>query len=73
MARITKKERLKIQSVKNKVTVRIEDMARDGGFYGRGLSGEGYDGGYRDAITDLMLYLTSGASGGKNQHLWDDE
>lgn len=27
------------------------------GFYRRGLSGEGYNGGYRDALIDVMLLL----------------
>ena len=35
-----------------------EDCKSDGSFFGGGLSGEGYAGGYRQAISDVGLALS---------------
>lgn len=34
-----------------------EINSHDGGFFSRGLASEGYAGGYRDALYDVMLAL----------------
>ena len=35
----------------------ISGSARDGGMYAKGLSSEGYNGGYRDALFDVIAAL----------------
>lgn len=35
----------------------VEGLAASGGKYARGLAGEGYTGGYRDALRDVLLVL----------------
>ena len=44
-----------------KATIKVQDRIRaislDGGLYARGLASEGYLGGYRDALNDVMLVL----------------
>ena len=37
--------------------VDAEISGNSNGFYGRGLAGEGYAGGYRDALMDVLLLL----------------
>lgn len=38
----------------------ISGNAEQGGIYARGLSAEGYHGGYRDALDDVLLLLGGG-------------
>ena len=38
----------------------IHNTAAAGGLYARGLSSEGYNGGYRDALNDVLLALNGG-------------
>jgi hypothetical protein len=51
----------KLYKVYDNVSKEIADFSRnkDGqdGFYARGLASEGYNGGYRDAISDVLLAL----------------
>lgn len=51
-----------------------KDIAAATGFYGRGLASEGYSGGYRDALNDVELALTTGHGNGSSRY-WprDDE
>lgn len=47
----------------------INNLARDGGRYASGTAAEGYMGGYRDALNDVLLVL----NGVKPQRLvWHD-
>lgn len=46
----------KINKALEKVGVEIAGNAK-GGFYAAGLSSEGYAGGYRDALYDIILAL----------------
>ena len=47
----------KLRRVEANVNKSIAASARSGGMYAAGLAGEGYAGGYRDAISDVMLAL----------------
>jgi hypothetical protein len=47
----------KLQTVADNVQAIISARTRDGGLYARGLAGEGYAGGYRDALHDVILFL----------------
>jgi hypothetical protein len=52
-----------LKQVRSKVQAEISGFANEypegtrSGLYSRGLASEGYDGGYRDAIDDVMLFL----------------
>lgn len=46
-----------IYKVRKSVDQEIEAFARSGGLYARGLASEGYKGGYRDALDDVLLAL----------------
>ena len=55
-----------------KVTQKIQDeMSSDNSFYARGLSSEGYAGGYRDALYDIQLILNDVIPDGRNW--WRDD
>lgn len=47
----------RIDEARKCVDADIRARARSGGFYGAALSGEGYDGGYCDALDDVMQLL----------------
>jgi len=51
-----------IKEVSNRVSEQIAAFAASGrngpsGHYARGLASEGYNGGYRDALSDVLLFL----------------
>ena len=46
-----------IEKARELVEKEIRARAAQGGMYARGLSSEGYAGGYRDALDDVMLLL----------------
>lgn len=54
-----------------KVRQEISAHAQRGGLYAGGLAGEGYNGGYRDALNDVMLLL-NGVTPDRNGW-WDNE
>jgi len=47
----------KLQEAIRRADEEIRDHARQGGMYARGLSPEGYSGGYYDALCDVQLLL----------------
>lgn len=49
----------KIRAARTAVLAEIAANANRGGLYARGLAGEGYAGGYSDALDDVMLLLVS--------------
>lgn len=67
---ITKKEIAKIHKVIGRVSAVISGDAQ-GGMYARGLAAEGYNGGYRDALNDVLLFMNSGCL--PNRNGWWDE
>jgi hypothetical protein len=50
---------LRIKRALTEVRSEIRDVTRngDGGLYARGLSSEGYSGGYAQALSDVLLVL----------------
>ena len=54
------------------VNRRIAAFASQGGLYARGLSGEGYNGGYRDALSDVLLVI-NGCVPNRNQDWLTEE
>jgi len=46
-----------LNEVQHKVSKEISGHAARGGLYAGALAGEGYAGGYRDALSDVMLFL----------------
>jgi len=48
-----------IKHARDKVSIQIRNDRRSGGKYARGLASEGYNGGYRDALNDVLLLLES--------------
>ena len=48
--------KITIRKVQERVEKLISGDANRGGIYARGLAGEGYKGGYRDAIEDVLLF-----------------
>ena len=61
-----------IDKVANRVQKDISAFANQGGKYARGLAGESYNGGYRDALHDVMLLLND-VTPNRNYRWWDDE
>lgn len=60
----------KIQRVYKKVDGEIRAFARRGNMYAAGLAGEGYNGGYADALQDVLLALNGVRP---NRRGWWDE
>src|SRR5690348_7744447 len=50
-----RKPKLTLRRVQRRVEIEI--AANSQGKYGRGLASEGYAGGYRDALEDVMLFM----------------
>lgn len=46
-----------IEAALKKVNAEISGIASHGGIYARGMASEGYAGGYRDALDDILLLL----------------
>lgn len=46
-----------LKKVRKRVSAHIKANAERGGIYARGMAGEGYHGGYCDAIDDIGLAL----------------
>jgi hypothetical protein len=46
-----------VNAARKWVDKEISDSASVGGMYARGMAAEGYAGGYRDALDDVMLAL----------------
>jgi hypothetical protein len=62
----------RIQAAQEKVTKDIQaDHDRSGSKYAC-LAGEGFNGGYRAALNDVMLLITSGVAPSTN-HWWEKE
>lgn len=59
----------KLRQVAKAVDAEIAGHAADGGLYARGLAGEGYAGGYREAISDVILALNGVKPG---RRFWRD-
>jgi len=47
----------KLDRVREKVSREIEGFAKRGGLYAGAMAAEGYNGGYRDALDDVVLAL----------------
>ena len=70
---MTKKQTVrKLSEVAEKVQEDISKSIRSGDLYSRGLSGEGHNGGYRDALYDAVLYINSGCLPNRNRW-WEKE
>lgn len=54
------------------VNAEISGIASSGGKYGRAMSGEGYSGGYRDALNDVILLL-NGVTPDRRNYWWFTE
>lgn len=67
---MTKREMKVIESVKAKVSCEIADFASHGGLFAGPLASEGYAGGYRDALEDVLIFLDAGVRPGR-RHYWD--
>jgi len=68
-----KKTMALLQKVQAEVDKEISSCAQGvsgGGIYARGLASEGYAGGYKDAISDVMLAL-NGVWPNSRYHFWD--
>lgn len=57
-----------IKIVRQNLSKEISDLAY-GGKYAAGLASEGYSGGYRDALDDVMLLLNGVTP--NRRHYWD--
>lgn len=59
-----------IRKVAKRITLSIRSSVVPGNKYSGGLASEGYQGGYRDALNDVLLFL-----GGTRPHgeFWKDE
>ena len=60
----------KVARARKRLQKQIEIDSHHGGIYAKGLAGEGYKGGYRDALDDVILLL-NGATPYRNE--WWDE
>lgn len=60
----------KLNKVLDKVNKQIASSINRDNIYSRGLASEGYNGGYRDALSDVLLAL-NGAQ--PNRQRWWDE
>jgi hypothetical protein len=49
-----------LQKISNKVNNKIALSTDQSSLYSRGLAGEGYLGGYRQAISDVILLINAG-------------
>jgi hypothetical protein len=47
----------KLAAAQKRVNVEISNNASGGNMFARGLASEGYAGGYRDALSDVLLAL----------------
>jgi hypothetical protein len=47
-----------IKEARDAVSAEISELASRGGRFARGVAPEGYAGGYRDALDDVLLLLT---------------
>ena len=72
MMKITDKRSVikRISAARARVNKEIEANAKSGSVYMRGLAGEGYAGGYRDALNDVEAALTHGYVN-CGRHYWD--
>lgn len=61
----------KIKVVLKQVDSEISAFAKRG-FFAGGLASEGYNGGYRDALLDVLLAL-NGVPPCKQRHWWDED
>jgi hypothetical protein len=59
----------RIRVAKVHVGAEINGHAAGGGIYSRGLASEGYSGGYRDALEDVLLLLESDTVPNR-RHYW---
>jgi len=55
---VSKGIKRQLRRVRKRVDDDIRALAREGGKYGAGLASEGYAGGYRDALDDVLLALS---------------
>lgn len=55
-----------VMAALNAASKGINIQSRDGGVYAKGLASEGYKGGYRDALNDVLLALN-----GVEPHRWN--
>lgn len=62
--------RTNLRKVAVEVQKEIRGNAESGNFYARGLASEGYAGGYRDAIQDVLLAM-SGVKPNRNRGYWE--
>ena len=64
-------KKITISKVRERVATRIAEDANRGGKFARGLAGEGYKGGYRDALDDVLMFYR-GVRPNRNEW-WDDD
>jgi hypothetical protein len=60
-------KRLKSAQAKARAAI----ASHDGSKYARGLSNEGFDGGYLQALYDVEAMLTHGTPGERKREFWD--
>lgn len=65
--------RRRLAREESRIDEMIRESAEGGGMYARGLSGEGYLGGYRDALADVYLLLNGVNPPDRGRGLWRDE
>lgn len=61
----------RLSAAESRVTELINAQAREGGMYARGLAGEGYLGGYRDALSDVLLLLNGVDPPKRHSGFWE--
>lgn len=58
-----------IYKAQKKVNKEISGFALEGGRFGGALAGEGYSGGYKDALSDVILALNGNVP--RRRDYWD--
>lgn len=61
----------RIKTALSEVSAEVRGNASRGGIYAGGLASEGYAGGYRDALSDVLLLL-EGDTAPNRRHYWHE-
>lgn len=69
---MAKEIKRQLERVHKKVQKEISDFASRGSPFSAGLASEGYNGGYLDAISDVMLAL-NGVTPNYHKNWWSEE
>lgn len=62
-----------INCVLKNVNADIKSIGDNGGYFARGLSGEGHAGGYRQALYDVLLALNGVEPNGRYGKFFEDD